>query len=102
MVRKDTMRSRHLLTLLQDLRLSSNLPQSTNNLLIPIHKTAYRVWNLDVLTKLSNKMLRLAQTMARNPRKQVMNSLELQPPMEEIQPGWTIHIHSRAQHLLRK
>lgn len=72
------MRSKHLLTLLQDLRLSSNLPHSTNNLLISIHKTAYRVWNLDVLTKLSKNMLRLAQIIARNPRKQVMNSLELQ------------------------
>ena len=60
MVRKGSMRSRYLLTLLQDLRLPSNIPQPTNNLLIPIHKTAYRVWDLHVLTELPNKMLRLA------------------------------------------
>ena len=53
------MRSARLLALLKDLRLLSNIPQSTNHLLIPIHKGEDCIWDLHVFTKLLDEMLGL-------------------------------------------
>lgn len=90
------------LTLGQNPRLPSHLPQPSKNLLIPLHKPIQRVRNPDLRTEPPHQRLRPPQIMSRDARVQVMDGLELQSAVEEVEPVGTIDVHGRAEHLLGK
>ena len=90
------------LTLGQDSRLPTDLRQTANYHLVTAHKPVQRVRDPDLVTKLLHELLRPPQVMSRDSRVQVMDSLELQPAVDEIQPLRAVHIHRRPQHLLRE
>lgn len=100
MIRKNTLLSTLLPTFFQNARLLSNMSKPTNDLLIAIIESEHGIRNIHILTKLLDKLLRLAQIMSRNTRIQMMNRLELKSTVEKVQPGRTVHVHGCAEHLL--
>ena len=94
-------RSRHMrLTLRHQHSLFSNLLQPTQHLYIPILEPENAILDPRLLAKLAHQRLRLPQIMPRHAREQVMHSLELQTPVNEIQPRGAVDIHGRAQLVL--
>ena len=100
LIRKHPPHRNDLPALLQDPRLFGHLAQSANHLLIAFHKPEDGVRNPDLLAKLPHQPLRLAQIMPRDPRVQMVDGLELETAVDEVQPGWAIDVHGRAEHFL--
>ena len=88
------------LTIRQNGRLAPDIRQPSNNHLIALDKTQQRVRNIDILAELLHELLRAPEVMSRDPRVQVVNSLELQAAVEEVEPLRAIDVHCRAQHAL--
>lgn len=90
------------LALREDSRLSRDIRQPSNDLLVTIYKPIQSIRYLDFVAEILDQLLRLAQIVPRNSWIQVVDRLELQPAMEEVEPLWTVNIHGSTQHLLRK
>lgn len=87
-------------TLLQDPRLLGDISKSTNDFLVAFVKAQDSVRDIHILAKLLDELLRLAEVVARNAGKQMVDRLELESTMEKVQPDRTVHIHGRPEHLL--
>lgn len=90
------------LTLRENRGLSADICQLPNDDLISFNKTKESIGYIHLITKFLNEFLRPSQIVSWDPRVKVMNSLELETTMEEVEPLWTVHVHGRPQHLLRK
>lgn len=86
-----------LLAINQHLNLLANFVQSPDDLAIAIRESQNRIRNTCIRTKLPNHDLRLAEVMARNSWKQVVNGLELQTTMDKVQPSRAINIEGCSQ-----
>lgn len=91
-----------LLTFCQEGGLSSNLGKLPNNNLVPVDKSQQGVGDTDLGAELPDEDLGAAEVVARDPRVQVVNGLELQTAVEEVKPLGAVDVHGGAQHLLGK
>ena len=87
-------------TFLQHPQLSGDLAQSADDFLVPLCKTKDDVRYPDLGAKPLDILLRPAQVMSRNARVQMVDDLELETTVDEVQPGRTVDIHGRPEHLL--
>jgi hypothetical protein len=65
------------MTLFHHLRVSRNRPQSPNDLLISLHESTDDILDANLIAKLPDEGLNLAQPMSRDTREQMMYRLEL-------------------------
>ena len=84
----------------QNLSLSSNIPQTSNDFLVSIVEAIDSVGNTHIIAELLDKLLSSAQVVARHARIQVVDGLELKTTVEEVKPLRTVNIHGRAKHTL--
>lgn len=92
--------SNRFLTLCQYRGLSSDLRQLTYNCFVAVNEAHQCVWNIDVVAKLLDQLLRRTKVVTRNARVEMVDGLKLQTTMEEVEPLRTVYIHGGAQHLL--
>lgn len=57
-----------LLALLQNSRLPSHICQSSNDMLVSFHESVQRIGDADIVAKLLDQLLRLAEVVPRNAR----------------------------------
>lgn len=88
------------LTFRQHIQLLGDLFQPSQHHFIAIHKSENRVPNAYLFAKLSHKFLSTSEIVPRHSGEQVVNGLELQAPMNEVQPCRAIYIHCSTQLLL--
>ena len=86
----------------QNLSLSSNIPQTSNDFLVSIIEAINRIRNLNLVAEFLHKLLSSAQIVARHAWVQMMDSLELESAVEEVEPLRAVDIHCGAQHTLRE
>ena len=82
--------------------LLADFAQTPQNLLVAIHKTKAFVFDPSFGAKFTDQDLQSSQVVSRDSREEMMNSLELEPTMNKVQPSRAIHIHRRSQLSLRK
>lgn len=90
------------LALSQDSSLPCYICETTDNLLVSIHKPIQRIWDFDLVTEGLHQLLGPPQIMPRYARVEMMNSLKLQSAVEEVKPRGAVNIHRRSKHLLRE
>jgi len=90
------------LALRQDRRLAAHVSQSTDDLAVAVHEAEQRVGDADLGAEVLDETLRLAEVVARDPRVEVVDGLELQAAVDKVQPRRAGHVHRGAQHLLRE
>lgn len=76
-IREDILLGTRLATLLQDPRLLGDISKSTNDFLVAFVKAQDGVRDIHILAKLLDKLLRLAEVVARNAGKQMARHLYL-------------------------
>lgn len=99
-VRKDTFCHNRLAALFHKADLLRHVTEPADDLLVSIIESEDGVRNTSLLAELQNILLSATQVVAGHARVQVVDSLKLQATVEEVQPGRTVNIHSRSEHLL--
>lgn len=102
MARKHALLRTHFPALLQDPDLLRHIAESADNFFVPVDEREDRVRDACLPTELHDQLLRAAQVVPRDARIQVVDGLELEPAVEEVQPGRAVDIHGGAEHPLRE
>lgn len=91
-----------LATLLHEADLFRDFTKPADDLLVAIIEREDGIGDTSIATELYDELLRATQVVARDPRVEMVNGLELQATVEEIQPCWAVDVHSGTEHLLRE
>ena len=91
-----------LLASSQDLRLSSDIAETSNDFLVSIVEAIDGIGNTYIIAELLDQLLSSTQVVARHARIQVVDGLELKTTVEEVEPLGTVDIHGCAKHALRE
>lgn len=91
-----------LLALDHHLQLVANLIQPPQHFLVPIREVQDRVLDPRLRAELLDQLLQPPEVMPRHTREQVVHRLELQPPVDEVQPRGAADIHGRPELALRE
>ena len=91
-----------LLALHQHLHLLAHLAQSRKHLLVAVDESKDLVLDPSLRAELLDERLQLAEIVSRHAREEMMYGLELQTPVDEVEPCWAIHVHSGAELSLGK